>query len=257
MAKKWYPVIDYLTCVECGTCIAKCPHKIYDLSNGSSPKVVNPDACVDHCHGCGNKCPVGAITYVGDDTGWTPPNGEDTEEIACCCNEAKANDITKIVEVEYLYLDLSTCDRCLGADQVLDEVLLTLTPALQFAGYPVKLSKVKIETEQMAEQYHFYSSPTIRVNGNDICITVQENNCSCCGEISGTQTDCRVFEYQGNTYEIPPKEMLAQAILQEVFHSSSKKIPIKEYDIPDNLRRFFDGKSNQQKCDCGGGSCCG
>jgi ferredoxin len=29
--------------------------------------------CVDHCHGCGNKCPVGAITYVGEDTGWTPP----------------------------------------------------------------------------------------------------------------------------------------------------------------------------------------
>lgn len=32
MAKKWYPVID-------------------------------------HCHGCGNKCPVGAISYVGDDIG--------------------------------------------------------------------------------------------------------------------------------------------------------------------------------------------
>lgn len=30
MAKTWYPVIDYLTCVECGTCIAKCPHDVYD-----------------------------------------------------------------------------------------------------------------------------------------------------------------------------------------------------------------------------------
>ena len=34
-----------------------------------SPIVSNPDGCIDHCHGCGNKCPVGAITYVGDDTG--------------------------------------------------------------------------------------------------------------------------------------------------------------------------------------------
>ena len=38
-----------------------------------SPIVSNPDGCIDHCHGCGNKCPVGAITYVGDDTGWIPP----------------------------------------------------------------------------------------------------------------------------------------------------------------------------------------
>ena len=30
MAKKWYPVIDILTCVECGTCVEFCPHGVYD-----------------------------------------------------------------------------------------------------------------------------------------------------------------------------------------------------------------------------------
>lgn len=81
MAKKWYPVIDYLTCAECGSCVEKCPHNVYDRAKAPSPVVVNPDACVDHCHGCGSRCPVGAITYVGDDTGWTPPNGKKSDKV--------------------------------------------------------------------------------------------------------------------------------------------------------------------------------
>ena len=73
MAKKWYPVIDILTCQECGSCVAKCTHGVYDKSKAPVPVVVNPDNCIDHCHGCGNLCPIGAIAYVGDDTGWIAP----------------------------------------------------------------------------------------------------------------------------------------------------------------------------------------
>ena len=85
MAQKWYPVIDYVSCIECGACSTKCPHGVYDLAKAPTPVVINPLECVDHCHGCGNRCPVGAITYVGDDTGWTPPNGQVTAEELCCC----------------------------------------------------------------------------------------------------------------------------------------------------------------------------
>lgn len=88
MAKSWYPVIDYSSCTECGACSSMCPHQVYDMKKTPVPVVVNPVSCVDHCHGCGNRCPVGAITYVGDDTGWTPPNGEiRKEEPACGCKE--------------------------------------------------------------------------------------------------------------------------------------------------------------------------
>lgn len=94
MAKKWYPVIDILTCEECSACIAKCSHGVYDKSKSPVPVVVNPDNCIDHCHGCGNLCPVGAISYVGDDTGWVAPALQDqttkTEEGCCCCSEDKA-----------------------------------------------------------------------------------------------------------------------------------------------------------------------
>ena len=88
MAKIWYPVIDYSECRECGFCVKKCGHGVYDQAKAPSPVVVHPESCVDHCHGCGNLCPQGAITYVGDDTGWTPPNGklEEQSETCCCKN---------------------------------------------------------------------------------------------------------------------------------------------------------------------------
>ena len=254
MAKTWYPVIDYLTCIECGTCVLKCPHGVYDPAKAPSPVVINPADCVDHCHGCGNRCPVGAITYIGDDTGWTPPNGKQESEESCCscgCGSVSENKIA----VEYLYLDLQSCDRCIGTDKVLDEVIMTLTPALQMAGYEIEYKKIKIETAELAEQYRFLSSPTVRVNGNDICQSVAENSCGCCSEISGTDVDCRVFEYNGEIYETAPKEMLAEAILNEVFGQSETGCSCGKYELPENLKVFFEGKTKISACSCGSNCC--
>ena len=49
------------------------------------------------------------------------------DEGCCSCNSKK-------VLVEYLYLDLKTCDRCIGTDAVLEEVLKEIGPALLCAG---------------------------------------------------------------------------------------------------------------------------
>ena len=85
MAAAWYPVIDYTLCRTCGTCTALCAHGVYDLQKAPTPVVRNPAGCVDHCHGCGNRCPAGAIRYVGDDTGWTPPHGTELPQAEPCC----------------------------------------------------------------------------------------------------------------------------------------------------------------------------
>jgi NAD-dependent dihydropyrimidine dehydrogenase PreA subunit len=254
MAKTWYPVIDYLNCTECGGCIAKCPHDVYDKEKAPSPVVQNPEACVDHCHGCGNRCPAGAITYVGEDTGWTPPNGEQAQEEPCCSCGCVA-DTKKNLVVDYLYLDLETCDRCIGTDNVLDEVMMTLTPALKIAGYEVDYQKTEIKTAELAAQYRFLSSPTIRVNGQDICQSVAENGCGCCSYISGTDVDCRVFEYNGESYEVPPKQMLAEAILHAVFGQLETACSCGAYELPENLREFFTGKKRKSNCLCEGVCC--
>lgn len=252
MAKTWYPVIDYLTCIECGTCVAKCPHGVYDMAKAPSPVVKKPEASVDHCHGCGNLCPVGAITYVGEDTGWTPQNREQAES-CCSCGCGMASE-RKIV-VEYFYLDLETCDRCIGTDNVLDEVMMTLTPALNITGFEVEYNKIEMKTAEIATQYKFLSSPTIRVNGQDICQSVAENSCGCCSDISRTDVSCRVFEYNEEIYEVPPKEMIAEAILKAVFGQAEAGCSCEEYELPENLREFFEGKKSKSSCSCGGNCC--
>ena len=253
MAKTWYPVIDYSVCVDCGTCVEHCGHGVYDKSKAPSSVVVCPDGCVDRCHGCGNKCPTGAISYVGDDTGWVSPNGKQ-ENAESCCSHGDGESAKKEVSVEYLYLDLETCDRCIGTDKVLEEVLLVLAPALQLAGYKVEFNKIEMETADIAKKYKFLSSPTIRVNRCDIFENVKENNWGCCSEISGSDVDCRVFEYEGAAYEVPPKEMLAEAILKAVFCISRSDDTI-DYKLQDNLTAFFAGKNNKLACSCSGNCC--
>lgn len=254
MAKTWYPVVDYALCTECGICITRCPHGVYDQTKAPSPVVENPEACIDHCHTCGNVCPVGAITYVGDDTGWVPMNGMQEFAESCCSCGYEASSEKKIA-IEYLYLDLQTCNRCIGTDAVLDEVMAVLTPALKLAGYEVEYSKIEMEAPELARQFQFVSSPTIRVNGWDIFQSVDENSCDCCSEISGADVDCRVFEYNGKSYEVPPKEMLAEAILKAVFGRPESGCFCGNYELPDNLKNFYEGKKSKSVCSCGDNCC--
>jgi len=90
MSKTWYPVIRYEHCTECLACFNKCKNSVFTLK-GSVPVVVNPEGCVHECHGCGNLCPVGAIVYVGDNTGWIPPGKKNIKDESLCCESNKNN----------------------------------------------------------------------------------------------------------------------------------------------------------------------
>ena len=59
---------------------------------------------------------------------------------SCGCNEAS----DKKVLIEYLFLDINTCDRCIGTDVVLEEVVKILTPVFSLAGYDVIYNKIEI-----------------------------------------------------------------------------------------------------------------
>ena len=157
----------------------------------------------------------------------------------CCCGcGCSCETNKKEVTIDYLYLDLNTCDRCIGTDTVLEEVMNQLSPALELAGYSISYNKIEILSKELAIKHRFLSSPTIRVNGKDICDEVNESDCGCCGEISGSQVDCRVFVYEGKSYEVPPKEMLAEAILKNAF-ASTEDNSIIQYVLPQNLKNFL------------------
>jgi len=76
MSKEWYPMINYELCTECGICITKCRHGVYKQGQ-DRPVVVYAEGCIHGCHGCGNICPAGAISYVGE-------NLENGGNVCCC-----------------------------------------------------------------------------------------------------------------------------------------------------------------------------
>ena len=166
--------------------------------------------------------------------------------MGCCCGQMPTDKNTKkLFRIEYLYLDLKTCDRCMDTDKLLDEVVEVIKPALQLAGYEVRYRKHEMSTEQIAQRFEFVSSPTIRVNGVDIFGDVIENDCGCCGDIAGVAVDCRAYEIDGQIYDVPTKQMLAKALLKSIDKRPPCNKP--EYMMPDNLKRFFEGKANKQK----------
>lgn len=151
------------------------------------------------------------------------------------------------IKVEYLYLDLNTCERCVGTEDILADVVLKLTPALELAGYKITYEKKEMTDAQTATEYRFLSSPTVRVNGRDVNTEVRENSCGCCSDISGCDVDCRVFELDGKSYEVPPEAVLADALLRSIFGPPKRAMTRREYQLPENLVTFYAGKESKAK----------
>lgn len=147
----------------------------------------------------------------------------------------------KTIAIEYLYLDLTVCDRCIGTDAVLRNVIRKLTPAFELAGYKIELDTVEIKDMELAERHRLETSPTIRVNGNDICTAFKESDCGCCGDIGGVPVDCRVFVHEGEEYDVPPESMVAEGIIRYAFSDAAVK---PGYRMPENLVRFFENKGS-------------
>ena len=158
-----------------------------------------------------------------------------------CCGSISDNTAKKRqIKIDFLYLDLSVCTRCQGTDSVLDEALAEVSKLLEAAGAEVVINKINVNSEELAMTYKFVSSPTIRVNGHDIQVEVRENLCESCGDLCGDEVDCRVWYYQGKEYNVPPKAMIIEAILTEVYGRKRDGIVIEqEYVIPENLKRFY------------------
>ncbi|WP_019229881.1 DUF2703 domain-containing protein [Sedimentibacter sp. B4] len=158
----------------------------------------------------------------------------------CCSSKEEVKSERKKITIDFLFLDLSVCTRCQGAESNLDEALKDVSHVLEATGTDVVINKVNVNTEELAVKYQFLTSPTIRVNGQDIQMEYKESLCESCGDLCGDEVDCRVWIYQGNEYTEPPKAMIIEGILKEVYggssNSSYKEV---EYVVPDNLKHFY------------------
>jgi len=165
----------------------------------------------------------------------------------CCKPESKPEQ--KKISIDFLYLDLSTCERCQGTEDSLEQSIDEVSAVLEAAGFKVTVNKINITSEELAVKYQFISSPTIRVNGRDIAGELKENCCKECGDLCGDDVECRVWIYEGKEYNVPPKGMIINAILKEAY-SGSQNVDLNntnnEYRLPDNLKKFFEGQENNK-----------
>ena len=154
-----------------------------------------------------------------------------------CCAPKKP----KPVIIEYLYLDLDTCDRCQDTLSALDEAIKALSGVMNAAGLYIEVNKILIDTRQKAIEHKLECSPTVRVNGVDIDGDMEETSCACCSDICGDDVDCRVWNYEGEQYTSAPKKLLMSAILKAIY-GETQPTRNKEYVMPDNLEKFFSAK---------------
>ncbi len=61
-------------------------------------------------------------------------------------------------------------------------------------------------------------------------------------------------KFNGEDYEVPPKEMLVEAVLKAVLCEREEACAGNSYDVPENLEHFFEGK-NKKYCCCDEGDC--
>lgn len=161
-----------------------------------------------------------------------------------CCNIEPRK--SKLL-IDFLYLDLSVCERCQGTETNLDAAIREVSTVLKTAGFEIVVNKVNIDSKELSIKYEFLSSPTIRINGNDIELEVKETSCKECGDLCGDDVDCRIWIYENNEYNEPPKEMIVNAILKEVYGSSTMgNLNKKEYILPNNLQSYFDGINSKK-----------
>jgi len=159
-----------------------------------------------------------------------------------CCVSIPDNAVNnkRQIKIDFLYLDLSVCTRCQGTDTSLDEALNEVSKVLEATGIEVVLNKINVNTEELAVTHKFLSSPTIRVNDRDIQMEIKESLCESCGDLCCDEVDCRVWVYQGKEYTVPPKALIIEAILKEVYGGNQGgNLAEQEYAIPENLKHFY------------------
>jgi hypothetical protein len=160
------------------------------------------------------------------------------------------------LRLEFLFLDLTTCSRCLGADRSLESALDVVREVLQATGVELEVDKILVESAEQARALRFVSSPTIRVDGHDVALELRESSCGseACSDGCGEQIACRVWVHRGREYTEPPVAMIVDAILEHVYSGPSPRARVvaQSYELPENLARFFSGKaaSAQERACC-------
>ena len=155
----------------------------------------------------------------------------------------------RVLDVELLALDLTSCTRCTGTLANIEKAIDAVRQVAELTGTALRLRKVVIGSEEEAWRHRFVSSPTVRVGGRDIVFETLESTCGSCSDLCGCSegTSCRIWRYQGQEHEEAPVGLVVEAVLREIASGpaggTGDEAAAGPGAVPENLRRFFAGKA--------------
>ena len=116
------------------------------------------------------------------------------------------------LDIEWLHYekDGATCIRCSATGKTLAEVAEDLRRELAQQGITVSFTEKKLGEEEIP------SSNMILFNGVPLeellsGAKVSVNACDSCSCLTGTDTLCRTVEYEGETFEEIPEDLIRKA----------------------------------------------
>ncbi|HHT9161927.1 MAG TPA: DF family (seleno)protein [Candidatus Brocadiia bacterium] len=89
------------------------------------------------------------------------------------------------------------------------DALKVLEEAMAEVGIKSTISVNIIETDEDAVQFKFVGSPTIQINGEDVDASSKRVT-------QYKAASCRLYFYEGRSYDYPPKEMIINALLRHI-----------------------------------------
>lgn len=116
------------------------------------------------------------------------------------------------VTIELFALDTERCSPCRAALANVEEAALQIGRSLDPARHAVSTRVVRLGSPAEARRLGVVSSPTVRVNGRDIALGVDEQDCPSCGDLAGTAVSCRTFSWRGAQYDHPPVGLIVEAV---------------------------------------------
>jgi hypothetical protein len=184
-------------------------------------------------------------------------NPTQLEGVGCCSPSMPSKEETatrKIMNVDLLVIDLSTCKRCVPTGDQLRAAIQLLGPVAEALGIELRHHEIVVQTPEEAKAYALISSPTIRLNGRDIAQDVRESECESCGDLTNNNisVDCREWHYRGKVYSAAPVPLLVEALMGAMLNIDEMQpvVPVPLENLPENLQRYFDNKKQAGSIRC-------
>jgi hypothetical protein len=122
----------------------------------------------------------------------------------------------KTIDIEWRHLVVNqvTCERCGDTGSLLQHLVAELNRECAPRGVRITLTETLLEPERIAE------SNQILINGQPLeastpAIQVGSSDCTSCSELTGRDEQCRTFELEGQSFEVPPAYLIRAEVCRQ------------------------------------------